>query len=165
MSTDPQTLLLPPGTVTPNSALPVLIYRAALPAALADFDALFRRNGWAGVWHDGVFDYDHYHSNAHEVLGVGHGRATLRLGGDVGQDIEVSAGDCVVLPAGTGHRRIDASSDFEMIGAYPPGQERYDVMRKRDPAADRRIAALALPPTDPVRGPAGPLSRLWSGRA
>ena len=148
-----------------NSALAVLVYRGALPVDPADFDALFRKNGWRGIWHNGVYDFDHYHSNAHEALGVGRGRARLQLSGDEGEAVEVTAGDCVVLPAGTGHRRINASPDFEMIGSYPPGQESYDVCRQRSADADTRIARVALPKSDPVRGASGPLLALWMRRA
>jgi uncharacterized protein YjlB len=160
---DPETLTFGPGRTMANSALPVLIYRSALPADGGDFDALFQKTNWRGIWHNGVYDFDHYHSNAHEVLGVARGRARLQLGGDEGSAIEVSRGDCIVLPAGTGHRRISASSDFEMVGAYPPGQEHYDICRQRSADADYRIARIELPKTDPVRGSAGPLLRLWSG--
>lgn len=159
--TRPETLTLPRGTAMPNSPLPVLLYRGALPAEAGDFDQLFRSNGWTGIWHDGVFDFDHYHSNAHEVLGVGRGNARLQLGGDEGRPVDVVAGDCLVLPAGTGHRRVSASGDFEMIGGYPPGQEHYDICRERDPATFDRIAEVPLPPTDPVRGADGPLLLLW----
>jgi uncharacterized protein YjlB len=165
MSADqPQTLLLPPDEMMPNSPLPVVIYRAveARGEAAAAFDALFEANGWRGTWRDGVYDFDHYHSNAHEVLGVARGSATLQLGGGAGQAVEVSAGDVVVLPAGTGHRRITASADFTMIGAYPPGQEHYDICRARSPELELRISKLARPKTDPVRGKDGPLMRLWA---
>jgi uncharacterized protein YjlB len=159
---DPETLSLQRGKTMPNSRLPVLLYRGALPAETADFDALFKHNGWTGVWHDSVYDFDHYHSNAHEVLGVARGSAGLQLGGSEGRKIEVSAGDCIVLPAGTGHRRLSSSPDFEMVGAYPAGQEHYDICRKLLAESDRRIASVALPESDPVRGTDGPLLKLWS---
>ena len=70
---------------------------------------------------------------------------------------EVTAGDVLVLPAGTGHRRAAAEHDFSVVGAYPAGQEDYDLLRGDDPdeveAARERIAALAAPPHDPVGGP------------
>ena len=159
---EPQLLHFKPGATMPNSPLPVVLYRGALPGGAADFDRLFRLNGWVGIWHNGVFDYDHYHSNAHEVLGVGHGGARLQLGGPEGKIVEVAAGDCVILPAGTGHRRISASADFEMIGAYPRGQEKYDIQRERSAKADARIAGVPMPESDPVRGADGPLLRLWA---
>jgi uncharacterized protein YjlB len=168
MQTDddtPQTLSFAAGRTMPNSRLPVLLYRGALPSDAADFDRLFRANGWTGIWHDGVYDFDHYHSNAHEVLGVARGSATLQLGGDEGDAVEVSAGDCVILPAGTGHRRVSASKDFVMTGGYPPGQEDYDIQRERTAEAEARNAKVAVPRSDPVRGKAGPLLKLWGSAA
>lgn len=157
----PHTLLLQPGETMPNSRLPVLIFRDEREALDHGFETVFASNGWSGVWRNGVYDYDHYHSNAHEVLGVTAGRATLRLGGDGGETVEVSAGDVIVLPAGTGHRRIDASEDFEVVGAYPRGQESYDLCRSRSPEAELRIAKVAMPLSDPLRGQFGPLLKLW----
>jgi uncharacterized protein YjlB len=158
---EPATLLLPPGATMPNSPLPVLIYRHVLEGGARGFDALFRANGWGGTWRNGVYDYDHFHSNAHEVLGVDSGSATIHLGGDVGQAVEVEAGDVLVLPAGTGHRRLSRSADFAVSGAYPAGQEHYDVLRLRSPEAELRISKVPMPASDPVEGKDGPLLRLW----
>jgi uncharacterized protein YjlB len=58
----------------------------------------------------------------------------------------------LVLPAGTGHRRRSASGGFTVVGAYPAGQEDYDLLRGADAAALARIAALPAPPSDPVGG-------------
>lgn len=167
MSADePRTLRLEPGETMPNSRLPVLIYKGVLPVdatnKAGDFDRMFEKNGWRGIWRDGVYDYDHYHSNAHEVLGVAQGTATLQLGGETGKPIEVKAGDALVLPAGTGHRRISMSENFVVIGAYPPGQAHYDICRTRSPEAELRIAKVRLPPTDPIHGEGGPLLSLWT---
>ena len=159
--TDPETLLLPPGALMPNSRLPVLIYRKVLEGGARGFDSLFRTNGWGGTWRNGVYDYDHFHSNAHEVLGVDTGRATIQLGGDVGQPVDVEAGDVLVLPAGTGHRRISRSDDFSVSGAYPSGQARYDLLRIRSPEAELRISKVPVPGSDPVQGKDGALLRLW----
>ncbi|MGO6819996.1 cupin, partial [Rhizobium brockwellii] len=53
--------------------LSVLIYRRALSAAAGSksFEHLFASNGWSGIWRNGIFTYDHYHSGAHEVLEAG----------------------------------------------------------------------------------------------
>jgi uncharacterized protein YjlB len=159
---EPRTLTLAPGETMPNNRLPVLIYSGADDAA--GFDRLFAANGWGGTWHDGIYDFDHYHSNAHEVLGVARGTATVQLGGDSGETVDIKTGDVLVLPAGTGHRRIRSSGDLVVVGAYPPGQEHYDICRDRSPEAELRITKLALPQSDPVRGADGPLIRLWSVR-
>jgi uncharacterized protein YjlB len=158
---EPRTLSLAPGETMPNNRLPVLIYGGAAGDA-AGFDRLFAANRWGGTWHNGIYDFDHYHSNAHEVLGIARGTATVQLGGDGGETIEVGPGDVLVLPAGTGHRRIGSSSDLVVVGAYPPGQEHYDICRERSPEAELRIAKVALPDTDPVHGREGPLVRLWT---
>jgi uncharacterized protein YjlB len=33
-------------------------------------DALFESHGWARSWRDTVYDFVHYHSQIHEVMGV-----------------------------------------------------------------------------------------------
>lgn len=151
----------------PNSVLPVVLYRAAITSGsegAESLEALLDSNGWPSQWRaDAVFDFDHYHSTAHECLGIARGSATLQLGGPDGRAVSVSAGDVVVLPAGVAHRQIAASPDFQLVGGYPKGQ-RWDVLRGQPgdrPAADRRIAAVPLPRTDPVSGPAGPLLVEW----
>lgn len=157
---EPGQLLLEPGDGIPNSVLPVLIYRTTCPEGAAVLETLFARNGWTGLWRNGIFGFHHYHSRGHEVLGIAAGSARLTLGGPGGRDLDVAAGDVLVLPAGTGHRRIAASGDFLVVGGYPPGQE-GDICRGPPTAEQRRhIAALPLPPTDPVRGDEG-LARLW----
>ena len=105
---------------------------------------------------DGVFDFHHFHSTSHEALAVVAGRATIELGGPQGRAFEVEAGDVLVLPAGTGHRRATDRNGFTVAGAYPAGQEDYDLLRGDDPAevaaARERIARLPAPPEDPVGG-------------
>jgi uncharacterized protein YjlB len=145
----------PPGDSIPNHPrFPVLVYRA-VESATRGADAarsLFAEHGWGGAWVDGIFGFHHYHSTSHEALAVVAGRATVELGGPQGQAFDVSAGDVLVLPAGTGHRRASSEPGFTVVGAYPAGQEDYDLLRDDDPAARERIAALPAPHDDPVGG-------------
>src|SRR3954464_6301007 len=145
----------PPGDRIPNHpSFAVLIYHD-VGAAKDGPDAaraLFAEHGWGGSWVDGVFDFHHFHSTSHEALAVVAGAATIELGGSQGEAFEVSAGDVLVLPAGTGHRRATARNGFTVVGAYPAGQEDYDLLREADAAARERIEALPAPPDDPVGG-------------
>jgi uncharacterized protein YjlB len=78
--------------------------------------------------------------------------------------VTVAAGDCVVIPAGVGHKLERGSRDLLVIGAYPEGRA-WDV-RRGDPAERAEvlvnIAAVPLPATDPLAGGGGPLVEAWS---
>ena len=162
----PEALRFGPSGRVPNSALPVLVHRGALPtgAPAGDHEALFARHGWTNAWVNGVYAFHHYHSIAHEVLGICGGHATLRLGGDGGRDVAVAAGDALVLPAGTGHRRMAASADFRVVGAYPGGRD-WDLVRADTASEDdvRRavhaIRRVPVPDRDPVTG--GSMAEMW----
>jgi uncharacterized protein YjlB len=162
----PETLQLPRNGWMPNNQdLPVLIYCAVAdgpPERLASqMEAVFRQNGWPPQWRNGVYDFHHYHSTAHEVLGFAGGRARLMLGGENGHEVVVSAGDVAVLPTGTGHCCLEASSDFLVVGAHPPDQS-WDVCRSEpSPAAVARMKQLPFPASDPVSGHAGALNTMW----
>jgi uncharacterized protein YjlB len=73
-----------------------------------------------------------------------------------------------VLPAGTGHKRLAATDDLLVIGAYPPGQEGFDLRTgELDELAEvtANIVGVPLPQSDPTAGPAGPLVALWQDAA
>ena len=148
----------------PNSPLPALVYHGVEAATqAADCEALFGANGWGGHRRSGILYEHHFHSTAHEALGIVAGRASVMLGGPGGERFAIGAGDVLVLPAGTGHCRLESSGDLLVVGAYPPGQA-WD-MRYGDPGEHdevlANIAAVALPQTDPVLGADGPLVELW----
>ena len=153
------------GWVPNNPRLPVLVYRGVVPVGAPEpIERILTENGWPPDWRDGVFDYHHYHSPAHEALACVAGSARLMLGGEGGREVTIEAGDLLVLPAGTGHRRIDAGADFLLVGAYPDGQA-WDLCREpADAETLARIAAVPVPGTDPVEGRGGALTRLWEDR-
>ena len=157
------------GGIPNNPTLPLLIYPQAL--AGSDLDPsrckeLLSGNGWGGSWVDGVFPYHHYHSTSHEVLCVIGGSARIAFGGPQGETIQVSAGDAVVIPAGVGHCNEGSDGGFSVIGAYPRGQENYDLRTGEDgerPEVLENISNVALPESDPLFGDGGPLVRRWAG--
>ena len=108
-----ETWLAPPGDTIPNHPrFPVVLYRGVDLAGPESARALFAAHGWGGSWVNGVFDFHHFHSTSHEALAVVAGAATIELGGPQGEAFAVQAGDVLVLPAGTGHRRATARKRF-----------------------------------------------------
>ncbi|MBY5761086.1 cupin [Rhizobium leguminosarum] len=158
-----ETIIFGPSDWVPNNPhLPVLLYRGLLAyGGPTDFERRFAANGWTGIWTNGVFDYQHYHSGAHEVLGIALGSATLLIGGPGGQAMAVAAGDCLVLPAGTGHQNLGCTSNFQVIGAYPKGQHADIQTLAASSETLAKISSVPLPDTDPVQGPSGFLIEQW----
>ncbi len=151
------------GTI-PNSRLPLLVYRAAVPADAAAIERVFAANRWPPAWRDGVHPFHHFHSTAHEVLGVARGKASVLFGGPRGKVLTVQAGDVVVIPAGVAHCNQDQSSDLLIVGAYPDNSKSPDLRRGKAAeydAAKREAGMVEVPEADPVVGVTGPLSGLW----
>ena len=159
------------GKVPNHPRWPVLIYWGVvrLPQKLdpaAVMEDLFESNGWGDSWRNGIYDYLHYHSRIHEVLGVARGSAKVRLGGDRGRTLKLRAGDVVILPAGTGHQCLAASEDFLVVGAYPPSGS-YDECRPSTEEHDRPVKSVdkvKRPRKDPVFGAKGPLLKSWKAK-
>lgn len=163
-----ESFVLPDDGTFPNNSLPVLLYRQAIALAANDpaasIEERFHDQGWEGVWRNGIFPFHHYHSTAHEALGIAQGHVTVQLGGPEGATLELHAGDLVVLPAGTAHCNLDQSHDLLVVGGYPASQ-RPDLLRGEPgerPDADATISGVPLPTTDPVLGAQGPLMDRWS---
>jgi uncharacterized protein YjlB len=155
---------------TPNNPVyPLIHYRGAVkldpaydPAAI--FEVLFKQYQWTGAWRDGVYDFNHFHTRTHEVLGIARGYVCVRFGGDKGRKLRLKAGDVIILPAGTGHRRIEASDDLLVVGAYPENAGKYDEPAPEDvdgKKARADISKVGIPGRDPVYGLEGPLRRIW----
>jgi len=150
-------LLAADGSIPNHPRWPLLIY----PQALKDvspgaFEELFARNRWPAAWRNGVHPFQHYHSNSHEALGVYAGEVTVQFGGDAGVTVTAKPGDVIVLPAGTGHKKLSSRGALGIVGAYPEGSDpdtcTGNVMK---------IAHVPLPACDPVYGAGGPLFEYW----
>ena len=157
------------GRIPNNPTIPLLLYPQALDEDEQDpsrCKELLAGNGWVGAWTNGVFPYHHYHSTSHEVLCVVKGEARITFGGPEGETVEVAAGDVVVIPAGVGHCRESSGGGFSVVGAYPKGQENYDLRTGEEgerPEVLENIRSVSLPETDPLFGEDGPLTERWSG--
>ena len=157
-------LLAPGGAIPNHPRWPLLVYPQAVPNPTPEeFEALFTRNGWPAAWRNGVFPFHHYHSNAHEALGVYEGEVTVQFGGDGGVEVTAGPGDVIVLPAGTGHKKISSRGALGVVGAYPEGAKPDTCMPPFARKAKNAQSALqaGLPHGDPVHGPGGPLFEHW----
>jgi uncharacterized protein YjlB len=154
---DPEKLYFKDDGKIPNSKYPLLLYRNAFTArnreGAAWLEERFAENNWTNSWRNGIYAYHHYHSTSHEVLGVYSGNARLRLGGEQGQNVEVTAGDIIIIPAGIAHKNL-GSNNLGVVGAYPDDRD-WDLLKGlpgERPQVDKNIAALPVPESDPLLG-------------
>ncbi len=153
--------------VFPNICLPVLLYKGALDIPLL-FPAThvkhwFEKHGWSNSWDAGIFEYHHYHSITHEVLGIYKGHTKLQLGGPAGPVIFIEKGDVLVIPAGVAHKNLGAENSVGVVGAYPDGRN-YDMNYGKPgerPRTDENIKNVPVPANDPVFGRDKGLSSIW----
>jgi len=161
---EPDTFVFADDGAIPNSKLPLLVYRQAVPADAAAIERIFTANRWPAAWRAPVHPFQHFHSDAHEVLGVAEGESRVQFGGPNGQVLTVRAGDVVVVPAGVGHCRQSQSDGLVIVGAYPDNSTHHDL-RRGNPAEHaevvHNVGAVPLPLADPVNGADGPLPRIW----
>ena len=152
----------------PNSRLPVIHYQDVLNLpdqknkACKIAEEIFYRNGWSNSWRNGIYDFHHYHTVTHECMAVCRGQATVMLGGPKGKNLLLKKGDVLILPAGTSHKRVNASEDFLCVGAYPEGKD-YDMnfgLTTELKQARVNIEKTGLPDSDPVFGKKGILE-IW----
>lgn len=154
------------GTIPNNPKLPMLVYQDALNTEQLQPQScktLLNKHGWRNAWVNGIYSYNHYHSNTHEVLAVIGGSAEVLMGGEQGEQLSIAAGDVIVIPAGVGHCCLNNSSDFRVVGAYPSGAA-YDLCTGKPeerPEALQNIKNVSLPDLDPVTGDQNPLCDFW----
>ncbi|QKJ32908.1 cupin [Mucilaginibacter mali] len=151
----------------PNSRFPALLYKDVLDIPVlfkaAHVKNQFEKNGWSNSWDAGIFEYHHYHSVTHEVLGVYKGQTTLQLGGPNGQKVFIEKADVLVIPAGVAHKNLGDESGVSVVGAYFGGRD-YDMNYGRPgerPATDENIKKVPVPANDPVYGRDKGLFKIW----
>jgi uncharacterized protein YjlB len=157
--------LAPAGAIPNHPRWPLLVYNGAValsgsdPAAI--FEALFARNRWPAAWRNGVHPFHHYHADGHEALGIYSGEVTVQFGGEGGVTLTARPGDVIVLPAGTGHKKLAAKGPLGVVGAYPEGSHPSQSRKAFSHETLSTIAGVPLPACDPVLGPGGPLFEHW----
>ena len=160
-------LLAPDGPIPNHPRWPLLIYPNAIAISGPDpafaFEEMFTRNRWPAAWRNGVFPFHHFHSNGHEALGIYEGEVTVQFGGDGGVTVTARPGDVIVLPAGTGHKKLASRGALGVVGAYPAGSQPDTCTPPfaQAHAAAIRVTQVPLPDCDPVYGLRGPLFEHW----
>ncbi len=151
----------------PNSGFPLLIYADAFEQegdkAAEWLENTFKSNTWTNSWRWGIYPYHHYHSNTHEVLGVYSGSALLQLGGENGKKFKVKMGHILVIPAGVGHKCVDHSDDFKVVGAYPDGLK-PDLIKGDEEIPSfvkKNLDAVLFPSADPLLGENAGIINIW----
>ncbi|KAI9892701.1 MAG: hypothetical protein M1814_001121 [Vezdaea aestivalis] len=165
-----------------NSIFPVLVYRSALVSSAqetttASVRKQFEPNGWHWQGTFKAYYGHHFHSVTHECYVVLKGSSVLSLGAKKGVgsvsgedyhvvEVEVKAGDAIVLPAGVAHSSLTASPDYEYVGLYPNGSPPYDTNWCEAGVQEtlqigESARGVPVPISDPINGARGPLMSIW----
>lgn len=159
------------GEIPNNASFPLIHIRAPFSRAGAvstpeEALRVFDGNGWGGGWVNGIYPFHHYHARSHEVLANLGDTVDVQFGGRSGPVVAFEPGDVVLIPAGCGHCRIGEVARLIVVGAYPRGQEDWDLKRIGEAdylQAQTEIPNVPMPQTDPLGGQAGPVFDYWLG--
>ncbi|KAF7533620.1 hypothetical protein G7054_g6918 [Neopestalotiopsis clavispora] len=163
----PETIPVPATPHSPNSKLPVVVYRGALrdrnlEGALAAVETSeWPKGGHWKIAQENLAATPHYHSTTHEAYTVLHGRGTYRLGKSP-LDAEVDAeGETVGVEF-----TVREGDVFAFPNARNSTEEPYDMEYALDSVEvtceKRKICELVPTPIhDPIYGKTGPLPELW----
>jgi uncharacterized protein YjlB len=152
--------------VIPNNKLPVIVYQKVIDTEDASdwLENTFKKNNWLNNWRDIVLPYDHFHSNTHEVLGLGRGKVSLKIGGVNGKIFDLNIGDVLIIPAGVGHHSVSAHTNYQFVGGYPNGNDwdlKTGLEEHERTTILKAISNLAIPDKDPIFGQEGILFEKW----
>ena len=97
-----QTLIIPEDGIFPNnSALPLVLMQQVFDPTetnlVRTIEEKIHKNAWGGSWRNGIYNFHHYHSTAHEVLGLYSGKVKAQFGGPDGQAVTAEAGDVIII--------------------------------------------------------------------
>jgi uncharacterized protein YjlB len=150
-----------------NGLLPLLVYRTAFQIrdenTVDMVKEILETNSWTDTWVNGIYDYHHYHSTAHEVLVILKGSCRVQFGGPNGITLSLEPGDVAIIPVGVAHKKVDDADGFTCLGAYPEGQQ-YDMntgKAEEHPHAVGNIKKVSMPENDPLYGNDGPMIKNW----
>ena len=150
------------GAIPNNPELPLLVYRRATTLADDDpatvFEALFTANGWPAAWRNGIHPFHHFHSTAHEALGVYRGTATARFGGEGGIDLRFPRATSSSFRPGSDTRRSTRARTSASSARTRPGPAPISAAEPRENGrrASTPSPTSRFPPATPSTAPKVP---------
>lgn len=159
---------IPKHGLIPNTSLhnkPLLIYRGVFTSPDVTASQIESHLKAIGVclpqWRYTMYSTTHFHSTTHELLVITSGKAHLLFGGEENPgrvEEDVQKGDAILIPAGVGHRLLNGTDDFQMVGSYPAESDNWDMCygREGERGVEERIRRLGWFDKDPVYGGEGP---------
>ncbi|KAI5461597.1 hypothetical protein BGZ63DRAFT_424473 [Mariannaea sp. PMI_226] len=184
-----ETFLVPPTTHSPNSHIPVIVYRNALvDRSFEGALEAVEQSEWVMGGHWKIAGVTaaatpHFHAVAHECYTVLHGSGTYLLGkspldpsvdeqgNPVGVSFTAHAGDVFTFPAGVTHFVTSTDDDYEIIGFYSltnlnSREEPWDMQlalgtEEETNEMREKCRQVPTPVHDPIYGKDGPMPSIW----